>query len=397
MTPRKYDVDWLRVIAFALLILFHTGLLYVTWGFNLKSPRIVPEVEWVMSALNPWRMAMVFVISGIACRFLMAKLGPGRFAVDRFLRLQPVILFGMFVVIPPQTWIELVAKGVTDANYLEFWFGSYLRADQTLVAPLGKTVPTWDHLWFLVYLSAYAMGFAVVCKVAGRKAQAAEPGGRRIALALFLVVPALWLGAANVNVQLFAPTTWNWDDWGAHLKWIGMFSVGVLIAPRRDFWTFVRERRAGLAAVALVLLAGNLVCRAWGLQDGQRSPGAVAYSMSAGLYGWAAILAVYGYASRYLDRPSKALSYLTEAVLPVYVLHQPILLLSAYVVFPLALPLPLEAAVLVTTTGAGSLGIYHLAIRPLGVMRFLFGLKPRPRRTAQTAPPRTLLPADDTA
>ncbi len=77
------------------------------------------------------------------------------------------------------------------------------------------------------------------------------------------------------------------------------------------------------------------------------------------------------------------LSHLNEAVLPVYVLHQPILLLAAYCVFPLGLPVPVEAAVLVAITGLGSLAIYEVAIRPFGVSRFLFGVKAKgvaPRR-----------------
>jgi surface polysaccharide O-acyltransferase-like enzyme len=391
---RKHHLDWLRVIAFGLLILFHTGLLYVTWSYNLKSPRLAPGLEWVLSALSPWRMAMVFVISGVACRFLMAKLGPGRFAWDRFLRLQPVILFGMFVVIPPQTWIELVSKGVTDQGYLEFWFGSYLPADQTLVRPLGKTMPTWDHLWFLVYLFWYAMGFAAVCGLA--RGRAGEGMLGRIPLAVLLIAPALWLGAADVNIDLFAPPTWNWDDWGAHLKWIGMFVAGLLIAPRDDVWRFVRERRGALAVASAVLLTANLICRAWGLEAGPLATGSIAYWVTAGLYGWIMILTVFGYASRYLDRPSRALSYLNEAILPVYVLHQPILLLSAYVLFQLRWPLPLEAAALVAVTLGGSLLIQHLLIRPFGVMRFLFGLRPRARPAPRPVPPR-LAPADDIA
>ena len=52
------------------------GLLYATWHYNLKSPRIFPGVELALNALNPWRLALLFFISGVACRFLLEKLGP---------------------------------------------------------------------------------------------------------------------------------------------------------------------------------------------------------------------------------------------------------------------------------------------------------------------------------
>ncbi len=37
MTTRRYDLDWLRVIAFLILIFYHTGMFYVTWGWHVKS------------------------------------------------------------------------------------------------------------------------------------------------------------------------------------------------------------------------------------------------------------------------------------------------------------------------------------------------------------------------
>ncbi|HEY8570874.1 acyltransferase family protein [Phenylobacterium sp.] len=393
MTDRKHHLDWLRVLAFALLILFHTGLLYVTWAYNLKSPRLVPWLEWPMSALGAWRMVMIFVISGVASRFLLGKLGAGGFAWNRLLRLQPVILFGMFVVIPPQTWIELVDKGVTQQGYLDFWLGSYLRADQSLVAPLGKTVPTWDHLWFLVYLFAYAMVLSALFGAVGREQWARFEA--RLPLAGFLLVPPIMLAAGHVVIDRWAPQTWSFvNDWGAHLIWIAAFSAGVLAAGRGDFWRLVEARRRGLALAAVALLAVNLACRAWAMSQPPHGAGSLAYWVSDGLYGWATVLAVFGYGARYLNRPSAVLSYLNEAVLPIYVLHQPILLISAYLLFPVRLPLPLEGALLVLITAGPALAIYHLAIRPIGPMRFLFGVKPKPAALPRK---RTRMAAEDVA
>ena len=85
----------------------------------------------------------------------------------------------------------------------------------------------------------------------------------------------------------------------------------------------------------------------------------------------------------YLPGITSGLSYLTEAVLPIYVLHQPILLVAAFLHLPIALPLghlpialPLgiEVALLILVTGLGSFLIYELAIRHTRITRFLFGL-----------------------
>ena len=83
-----------------------------------------------------------------------------------------------------------------------------------------------------------------------------------------------------------------------------------------------------------------------------------------------------------LNRPSALLSHLNEAVLPIYVLHQPILLIAAYWLFPLHLPVVVEAATLAAITAIGSVGVYEIAIRPLAPMRFLFGLKGKASRAS---------------
>ena len=372
MGERKYFLDWLRVLAFGGLILFHCGMLYVSWPYNLKSPHLVPAIEPAMNALGAFRLALLFFISGTASRFLIARLGAGRFAADRVRRLLPAILFGMFVVIPPQTYIELVAKGVWHGNYLTFWFTQYLPAKQALVRPLHKTMPTWDHLWFVVYLFVYtllmALGFAITRR--------AKRGGRhRIAVALLLVAPAVWLAGANLLIRYVFPRTDALvGDWGEHAKWIGMFAIGAYCAGYDAFWeTLRRRRRAFLLAALPLLIVMSVVNDPW-------------WNVFNGLYAWPMVCALVGYAAEYLDAPSAALSHLNEAVLPIYILHQPILLYAAYYIFPLGLPRSDEALAIALVTAAGCFLIYEAIIRPFGPLRFLFGLKPNPQSFPSVAP-----------
>lgn len=69
---RRIDLDWLRVAAFGLLILYHLGMLYVPWPYHAKSRHIVPALEPIMLAVNPWRLLLLFLISGVATRFIGA-------------------------------------------------------------------------------------------------------------------------------------------------------------------------------------------------------------------------------------------------------------------------------------------------------------------------------------
>jgi surface polysaccharide O-acyltransferase-like enzyme len=363
MKDRKYFLDWLRVLAFGALILFHIGMLYVSWHYNLKSPRLYPFIEPWMSALSAWRLPLLFLISGVASRFLIAKLGPRAFARDRLRRLLPVILIGMFVVIPPQTYIVLVSRGATHTSFTNFWWTQYLRANQTLVRPFGMTMPTWDHLWFLVYLLLYTLAAAAVIGTARRlKAR----GGPPVSPWLLLFAPPFWLVVTNLLILTKAPITDALvNDWGGHLKWLGLFVIGFAAARQERFWELLQAHRGKALGIAALLLA---------IQSKVNDP---YWSIVSGLYAWAAICALCGFARSALNRTSPLLSYLNEAVLPVYVLHQPILLIAAFWLFPLRLPLPVEVLLLVGATGLGSFAIYAALIRPFAVSRWLFGLKPK--------------------
>jgi surface polysaccharide O-acyltransferase-like enzyme len=363
MQGRKYFLDWLRVLAFAALIFFHVGMLYVSWRYNLKSPRLYPAIEPWMSALSAWRLPLLFLISGVASRFLIDKLGPCAFARDRLRRLLPVILTGMFVVIPPQTYVVLVRRRGLHMDFPTFWWTQYLRANQTLVRPLGMTMPTWDHLWFLVYLLIYGLAAAGVIWAA-RHLKASD--GPPVSPWVLIFAPPGWLAATNLLILAKAPITDALvNDWGGHLKWLGLFVTGLLAARQDRFWALLEAHRSKALAAAAVLLAIQ-----WRVND-------PAWSFVSGLYAWAAICALCGFAKAMMNRPSALLSHLNEAVLPIYVLHQPILLITAFWLFPLRLPVALEVLLLVCATGLGSFLIYEACIRPFTVSRFLFGLKPQ--------------------
>ena len=377
ITSRKYFLDWLRVIAFGLLILFHTGCLYASWTYNLKSPRLLPELEWFLLDLSPWRMALLFLISGVAARTLVDRIGAGGFAVDRVRRLVPVLLVGMFVVIPPQTYIQLVDRGLTHDSYWHFWIFSYLAADQTLVAPLHKTMPTYDHLWFLAYLLAYALLFALVMAVVRLAGRGRPAGPARLPIWLTLVAPGLWLVLTTFIMERIWPQTfWIGNDWGSHLKWAGMFAIGAVLARHEAVWPWLQRHRLALLVTAAVCLTLQSINRAYYL-TGQADPlwSAIGWSVTSGAYAWAMICALCGCAAAWFKRPGPVLTHLNEAILPVYVLHQPILLIAAWFIFPRHWPLPMEITALVAITALGSLSIYEGLIRPFAVTRFLFGLR----------------------
>ena len=163
-STRRYDLDWLRVIAFGLLILYHTGMFYVTWDWHVKSVHAGPGIEWLMRLVNPWRLALLFVISGVALRFLADKTGSAaRLARERTVRLGLPILFGMAVVVAPQSWLQLTESGEFHGSFLKFW-PQYLDP----ASHFSIITPTWNHLWYVVYLLVYTLLLAPVDRILAR-------------------------------------------------------------------------------------------------------------------------------------------------------------------------------------------------------------------------------------
>ena len=114
---RHYGMDWLRIGAFALLIFYHIGMVFVPWDFHIKTAQPMAWVEIPMLLTNPWRLTLLFVVSGYASRALLSKsAGIRGFLGNRSTRLLIPLVFGMAVVVPPQTWVQLVGQhGYADA------------------------------------------------------------------------------------------------------------------------------------------------------------------------------------------------------------------------------------------------------------------------------------------
>ncbi|WEF33939.1 acyltransferase family protein [Pseudoduganella chitinolytica] len=376
---RLYFLDWLRIAAFFLLILYHTGMYYVTWDWHVKSPYASAAIEPLMLLSSPWRMSLLFLIGGAASGFLLAKLARGRFLRERSRRLLLPLLFGMLVIVPPQSYCEVIEKLGYAGSYADFMrlyvsaYHGFCRGDDCL------DLPTWNHLWFLAYLWAYTVVLALLAFLAGT--QRLDRAGERLASLLAgpraLLLPAAYLALARIALKpYFEETHALVDDWYNHAVYLPLFLAGVLLAARQRFWAELERLRWHALAIALAGWA-LLVClyslpeaaygwRGFGLlAAGVRSP-----------FQWCAIVALCGFARRHLDADSAARRYLTLAVYPVYIVHQTLIVGMAMLLKPVRMAPGPEGAVLVVLTLTFSLGIFELVRRVPGV-RALFGIAAR--------------------
>ena len=93
---------------------------------------------------------------------------------------------------------------------------------------------------------------------------------------------------------------------------------------------------------------------------------------------WLMLMGAMGLGKRYLDRTSRVERYLAEGSYPVYILHQTVIVILAFQVVSFAVPVPAQAAILFVLAVASTFALYEI-VRRVGVLRFLFGMRPRRR------------------
>lgn len=390
---RRHDLDWVRVAAFFLLVLYHTGMYYVTWDWHVKSPFASEALEPFMLLSSPWRLSLLFLVSGTATAFLFRKSdATGRgFLSPRSWRLLVPLVFGMLVIVPPQSYYQVVEQlpgGYRD-GYLAFW-GRYLHADPHFCRDGDcLRVPTWNHLWFVAYLWVYTVvawiglrGFPRAVEAAGAWCE------RHLAGVGLLLWPSLLLALARLAlVARFEQTHALVDDWYNHAQYLPLFLLGIVVARRDAVWDALHRQRR----IALALAAAGYLFIVWyfygsGYSDspGHTPPWTLRAFQRAvwALFQWTAIAAILGYARGWIVGETPALRYLREAVFPVYILHQTVIVVLAHDAQPLGLPPLVEGPLLVLATFALCFLGFEL-VRRVRWLRPLFGLGPRAKVDTQ--------------
>jgi hypothetical protein len=195
--------------------------------------------------------------------------------------------------------------------------------------------------------------------------------------AWLLVVPSIMFAAYRlVLLPRFPATHALFGDWYNHALYATVFLIGFLLAHARSFWDAIERQRWAsiwLAAVCFVtFLTIWLMTRNAGAPPSfwLKLTGVTAY----GFYQWLCIVAVLGFARRWIHVDSAARRYLTDAIFPYYIVHQTAIILIAHALHGRDLPVWSEAGIVI----AGTLAVCALSyeiVRRVAVLRSLFGLR----------------------
>ncbi|WP_406491201.1 acyltransferase [Streptomyces sp. NBC_01604] len=380
---RRVELDLLRALVVLGLVFFHAALVFSPDDdFYVKNRETTDVVTVAAGLAVVWAMPLLFLVAGLGARHSLRRRGPGGFARERLLRLGVPLVFATLVLCPLPQWLRLrAADPGYDESYWEFW-PRFLTVhpdpgDFPFVLE-GDHFET-GHLWFVVLLLAFSL---LLAPVVGPLESAARRSGdaveRRPVLLLLPVLPLALINSLLGMEEGFA----GWNRWAYLL----FFLFGYALADDERIRAAMRRLAVPVGVLGIVLFLGT----APGFlseDDPFTAWNAVALSTRAlfGAAGWCWVVAILGLLdrpregrSREAGPPSRVLPYLAVAALPLYVLHQPVVVAFAYGVVSWSAPIAVKYAVIVACSLAVILLVYECLVRRTRVTRFLFGMRTDP-------------------
>jgi peptidoglycan/LPS O-acetylase OafA/YrhL len=362
-SANRYDfLDWLRVLAIFLLLFFHTGMLFVGWGWHITNAETIPELVRPMDLAHRLRMPLLFVIAGAGMWYALQRRTLGAFTGERTLRLLVPVIAGMLLIVPPQIFVERIAHGQWQGGYLQFMWE---RVFQFRPYPAGDF--SWHHLWFIVYLFAYVLLLLPLMAWWREARPVVRPGAWIFAL-------ALPLGINEAAMKPIFPETHNLtSDWYIFIHYLLLTVYGFALASMQGAWDWLAARRWWSLGAGLTVVVGGLTL----INTGVIHRDTAADSVMANVFTWTWLMTFLGFGRQHLSFSNPLIRWARDASYPVYILHQTVIIVIAY--FAIRQPWsPWAKYWLVLLATLVSCVLMYEVIRRVAPLRFIFGMRPAP-------------------
>ncbi len=369
---RRYDLDWLRILAVLLLVPFHSAIIFSAFPdvqqvfvYDAQHSHFLTEA---VGFVYLWHMPLLFLVAGAASWFALGQRTGKQYLGERVNRLLVPLGFGMVALIPLMLYLYIRTIPQLTARFPSFFqfYPHFFLLDPADLSGRTNGTLTPAHLWFIVYLLAYS------CLALPLFLYLRRPTGQRLIsrMAGFFARPAtIWLLA----IPLLLAATWSFLGDKNPLGYFLWFLYGyLLMADPRFQRTLDRHTVPSLLLAALttvfIFTVGDRPCPTW-------SPLWLLQGLIFFGSRWFWVTGILGLGHRFLSKDSAVLRYASEAAYPFYILHLPINTAVGYLLRPWQVGVAIKYAAIVILTCLVTLAVYEVLVRRVGVMRFLFGLK----------------------
>jgi glucans biosynthesis protein C len=373
MKNRLYFIDSIRVLAFLLLILFHSALPFVNYNWEVKNEEKSDLLLSIVLWFHQWRLPLLFFISGVGIYFSLKTRSILKFLVERFRRLFIPLVFAMLFTIPVQVYVEYVQKGRVTGSYFEF----YPSVWDFVPYPAGSL--TWSHMWFVVYLLSFILLLIPLFSVL--KVPIIEKYKDQFSTLLsskYLLFLVFLIQYYNYyEFYLAYPEQGSLvEDWFVFNSSITYLILGYLFASSSQFWENCERYRKTTLTIAgitsALLFIQYYLPNALPKKEGMD---AQIYFFLDALQIWSIILTIIGFAKKHLNASSNLLNYLNQAVFPFFIIHQTIIVAIGYWIVQLKVSVLTKYLLLSICSSVVIYVLYEYVIRRTKLTRFLYGMK----------------------
>jgi glucans biosynthesis protein C len=363
---RQYYIDWLRILLILSVFLFHIGMVFNTWGWHVKNDQQFIALNYPMRFLHYWRMPLLFFISGAGTYFALGFKTTGEYLKERAARLLIPLIAGIFILVPVQVYVEKIDSFSSLPDYYRHMFEG--------IYPEGNF--SWHHLWFIAYLFVIALFFSVLIKVfrsnlLQRVTDRIEKFFIKPVSLNILILPLLF---SQIILKPYFPDETHdiVNDWANIALYFIYFIYGFILIRSSVIKSVIEQGRKSFLIQTLIITAFLFASP---YIFGNEKTADVAMDVSALCLTWTCSMSAIGFASKYLNKDSGFRQLANEAIFPVYLLHQPVIVIIASIVTKMNLSTLMKFFVITLLSVVTVLVIYTFLIRPYSFTRIIFGMR----------------------
>lgn len=365
---RRYDIDWLRIIAILLVFLFHCTRPFDFEIWHIKNNVLSEGMTIFMYFLGGAGMPIFFIMAGMGTFYALRKVTGGQYALARIVRLLVPFAIGLFTHIPLQVYLERVSAGVFVGSFFQF-YPTYYKGTYAY----GGNFDFFGlHLWFLALLLVISLLTLPVAVYFSKdknldKLDKFTDVLNKPGVIFLFPIPIILIEITNYLTGSYVYNLGGWNVF-SHLLF---FVYGYIFATNFKFKKTI-EKHAIPALVVLVLCAVPLF-----LSDSfnvTETVSQVLFWIFGTIYSWSVLVALLALGSKFLDRNNKARKFLNELVLPFYVMHQTIIVVIAFFIVQLNMHFFAKYIILIITSFTACV-ILLLIIKYINPLRFIFGMR----------------------
>ena len=367
MSNRQHYIDWLRIIATIGIFLFHNSRAYDYGDWHVKNALTSLGATQFVEFMNIWMMPLFFVLSGASVYYSLKSRNGGTFLKERFFRIIiPWLLTGIFVMGPPQIYLERLSHGQFNGNFLQF-LPHYFDG---LYGFGGNFAWMGVHCWYLMLLSVFSVillpFFLSRAKTGVSPAQSiATKVGKPWVLPLLFVPVAVASLLSSVGGLGFTEQMGSWDI----LSYMVFFILGYVLFASTSLQEAVRKQGGWFLFAAVIFSAAHIFLKFYVRPAFYEDIDIRLFAS----WGW--IVGLLWLGGRLLNFSNRLLAHVNEMVLPFYILHQMAIVIVAYFVVQTGLAIPFKYGITVVISLAVIVALYELLVSRIGALRFLFGMR----------------------